>query len=262
MDTVLILDDCGHANPYHLFYYMIGQFKSSGLDTGANIVRYYYPQTDCELAEQALTNLPSRFVREFLMRAETKYIGTTVEFIDRIPLSDEQWIFQYIRDLYKHIWSQCSQISGKYTYISRSKATCRRILNEPEYTDALESIGVHAYCMEGLSFINQIKLFAESEIITGPHGAAYSFAAFCKPGTLIYEIYKADNIKCHYSILANECDLKYKRFYDIESFDERTHDMTIDKESYIGSLSLLIASRQLSGADPIQSTSITAPGTG
>ena len=92
-----------------------------------------------------------------------------------------------------------------------------------------------------MTFIDQIKLFAESEIITGPHGAAFSFAIFCKPQTLLYEIYKADNTKAHYTILANECNLKYKRFHDVTHFNELSHDMTIDKESYIDSLNELIA---------------------
>jgi capsular polysaccharide biosynthesis protein len=100
--------------------------------------------------------------------------------------------------------------------------------------------------MEDLSFIDQIRLFAESEIITGPHGAAYSFAVFCQPGTLLFEIYKADNIKGHYPILANECGLQYKRFYGVNTFDEITHDMTINKESYIEELQNLIVFREFS----------------
>jgi hypothetical protein len=249
MDTVFIMKDAIHSNPYHLFYYMIGQLYASGMDKGeGRPVRYYYPPTDCILAEQAFSNLPARFIREFELRKDAQYIEPTFQSITEINRYDEQWIFKYIRGLYSHIWSQFKQIPGKYTYISRKKATCRRILNEGSYMDELESLGVNLYYMEDLSFIDQIRLFAESEIITGPHGAAYSFGAFCQPGTLLYEIYRADNIKGHYTILANECNLQYRRFYGIDAFDEITHDMTIDKESYIEELKILIIFRKLSGA--------------
>jgi hypothetical protein len=203
-------------------------------------IHYYYPECDNQMVESALNNLPKRFVREFTVRDNCKYLETTTNFIERIEPVDESWIFQYIRGLYEHIWSQYKQIKGKYTYISRKKAAVRRIINEDAYLDDLKGLDISVHFMEDLSFIEQIKLFAESEIITGPHGAAFSFAIFCKPQTLLYEIYRADNIKGHYAILANECNLKYKRFHHITDFNELTHDMTIDKQSYIDSLNELI----------------------
>ena len=253
MDTVFIMKDAVHGNPYHLFYYMIGQLRASGIDKQDNsTVRYYYPPTDCALAEQALSNLPARFLREFKLRDNTIYIEPTFQSITQISPFDEQWVFKYVRGLYAHIWSQFKQIPGKYTYISRKGAACRRILNEDEYMNELNTLGVQVYCMEDLSFVDQIRLFAESEIITGPHGAAYSFAAFCQPGTLLYEIYRADDNKGHYPSLANECSLQYRRFYGINTFDKTTHDMTIDKESYIEELRVLIIFRNFSSR-PTQS---------
>jgi len=236
MDTIYLMKNNEHKNPYHLFFYMLSYLKR--FDSG---IHYYYPECDNQMVESALNNLPKRFVREFSIRSNCKYLETTTNFIERIEPVDEGWIFQYIRGLYEHIWSQYKQIKGKYTYISRKKAAVRRIINEDAYLDDLKGLDISIHFMEDLSFIEQIKLFAESEIITGPHGAAFSFAIFCKPQTLLYEIYRADNIKGHYAILANECNLKYKRFHHVTDFNEATHDMTIDKESYIDSLNELIA---------------------
>ena len=229
-----------HKNPYHLFFYMLQLLKN--FDKGT---RYYYPICDNKMVEDALTNLPPRFVRDLIIRDGCKYIESTIESFERINPADEQWIFQYIRSLYQHIWSTCKQIKGKYTYISRCQALTRRILNEADYLDDLKQLGVSVYCMEDLSFVDQIKLFAESEILTGPHGAAFSFAVFCQPGTLLYEIYQADQIKGHYVSLANECGLRYKRFFDVD-FNQETHDMTINKESYIDSLRGLIEATSFS----------------
>jgi len=236
METAYLMKNNDHKNPYHLFFYMLSYLKT--FDNG---IHYYYPECDNQMVESALNNLPKRFVREFVVRDNCKYLETTTNFIERIEPADECWIFQYIRSLYEHIWSQYKQIKGKYTYISRKKAAVRRIVNEGEYLDDLSQLGVSVHFMEDMAFIEQIKLFAESEIVTGPHGAAFSFAIFCKPQTLLYEIYRADNIKGHYAILANECNLKYKRFHDVTDFNELSHDMTIEKESYIDSLNELIA---------------------
>jgi capsular polysaccharide biosynthesis protein len=220
-------------NPYHLFFYMIAQLRP--FDNG-DTVRYYYAKTTCALAEAALENLPPRFIRELVMRSDCTYIESKVERIERIDPLDEMWIFQYIRNLYKHIWSQYKQIKGKYTYISRSKAHVRRITNESEVLEGLKKLGISIYWMEDLSFIDQIKLFAESELITGPHGAAYSFASFSSPNTTLYEIYKADRDKGHYPILAHHCNLKYIRYFGVEHYNETNQDMTIDVESYLNSL--------------------------
>jgi len=218
---------------------MIAQFKTfDTADKGP--VLYYYPKSHCLLAESALENLPKRFIRQYVIQSDCEYIESTVKFIEYINPFDESWIFQYIRSLYQHIWSQYQQKKGKYTYISRSKATLRRITNESDYLDRLGQMGVSVYWMEDLSFIDQIRLFAESEIITGPHGAAYSFAVFCKPDTIIYEIYRADTMKGHYKSLANMCNLKYFRYFGIDSYDELLQDMTIDIQTYLDSLEAVI----------------------
>jgi hypothetical protein len=235
---VFILKDCMQENPYHLFFYMIAQLKP--FDNGSSPVYYYYPKTTCTLAESALDNLPTRFIREVELRSDRNYVETNFERIEQINPSDESWIFQYIRSLYEHIWAQYKQIKGKYTYISRCKAQVRRVTNESDALEGLKRLGVSVYWMEDLSFVDQIKLFAESELITGPHGAAYSFAIFSSPKTTLYEIYKADRGKGHYPILANECKLTYMRYFGLEHYNETNQDMTIDVQTYLDSLEAVI----------------------
>jgi hypothetical protein len=239
VEKVYILQNCGEENPFHLFFYMLAQFRN--IDNGSDTLKFYYPnEKHCYIREAALQALPPRFQRDTIRRDDCIYMESSVRDIFRIDMLDEQWIFHYIRDLYKHIFESFKQIKGKYSYISRRKAAVRRILNESEYTDALSLIGVTMYCMEDLTFIDQIRLFRESQIITGPHGAAMSFGIFCEPGTILFEIYRADNIKGHYPTLANECSLRYIRYDGVEEFNEVTHDFTIDSQEYIEMLKGLI----------------------
>jgi hypothetical protein len=236
VEKVFILPNCGDENPYHLFFYMFGQLRC--IDNGP--ILYYYPPSKSKLCESALANLPARFKRKTEITDDCICVESTFTFIKEIVKADEQWIFHYVRDLYKHIYESFKEVKGKYSYISRKKAAIRRITNEAEYLDSLTSIGVDVYCMEDLDFVEQIRVFRESEIITGPHGAAMSFLIFCEPGTIVFEIYKADSIKCHYTSLATVCSLKYMRYDDVDEFNEITHDFKINSQGYLEMLKGLI----------------------
>ncbi len=68
-----------------------------------------------------------------------------------------------------------------------------------------------SYKPELLTFKNQIKLFNNSSIIIGAHGASLANIIFCKPGTKIIEIIPADhpNRKCER--ISKILNLKYFR---------------------------------------------------
>ena len=226
------LANCGDYNPYHLLFFMIGCFKT--VDNGSSPIPYYYPSEPyCALRESALTHLPARFQRT---------IGNEPPGIGKY-----QWVltrndFLYVRDLYTSIWASTQRQRGKYTYISRKNSIRRRILNEPEMLDDLITLGFDIIYIEELSFEQQIRLFRESEIITGPHGAAFSFAIFCEPATILYEIYPLFGMKGHFVALAHDCSLRYMRCLDIVSFNKDTEDMVVNKDLYIESLQNLICS--------------------
>ena len=63
-------------------------------------------------------------------------------------------------------------------YISRSDAKHRRILNESEVVEQLQSFGFVAVELEGLSFHAQVALFAQAEVIVAPHGSGLTNLVF------------------------------------------------------------------------------------
>lgn len=56
-------------------------------------------------------------------------------------------------------------------YISRANATRRRIVNEADVISTVERFGFTPYKLENLTVEEQIRLFANAEIVVGPHGA-------------------------------------------------------------------------------------------
>ncbi|MDJ0533050.1 MAG: glycosyltransferase family 61 protein [Xenococcaceae cyanobacterium MO_207.B15] len=63
-------------------------------------------------------------------------------------------------------------------FISRRKALGRRIINENEVIEALKPLGFSTYILEDMSYIEQVKLFAQAKIIVAPHGAGLTNLLF------------------------------------------------------------------------------------
>ena len=68
-------------------------------------------------------------------------------------------------------------------YVTRRLARCGRFTNEQELEPILLDHGFEIIEAERLSFIEQVRLFSQAEVVTGPHGAGLTnilFAESCK----------------------------------------------------------------------------------
>jgi len=73
-------------------------------------------------------------------------------------------------------------------FISRAQAARRRILNEAAVAALLAKHGFRAVDPGTLSFREQVEIFADAEIVVGPHGAGLTNAAFMAPGGAVVEL--------------------------------------------------------------------------
>ena len=73
-------------------------------------------------------------------------------------------------------------------YISRAKASRRRLVNESEVWRVLEEAGFEQVLMEDLSFEEQVALMQETAALVAPHGAGLTNMLFCPEGTDVVEI--------------------------------------------------------------------------
>src|SRR5690606_41980726 len=69
-------------------------------------------------------------------------------------------------------------------YISRSRATKRRVKNEAELMPVLERWGFEVVFTEFLTYREQVALFFESRVITGAYGAGLTNAFFAQNATV------------------------------------------------------------------------------
>jgi len=100
-------------------------------------------------------------------------------------------------------------LQGKRIYISRRNAICRKVINEDEVERVLGRFGVETIYFENYSFEEQIKMFSQSDIVIGIHGAGLSNMIFLPEDSFVLEFQRhMPYSSCFYS-LANALDLNY-----------------------------------------------------
>ncbi|SDB58184.1 Protein of unknown function [Desulfonatronum thiosulfatophilum] len=73
-------------------------------------------------------------------------------------------------------------------FISRAKATRRRLANEDQVWPLLERQGFERVYMEKMPFSEQVDLMRETRVLAAPHGAGLTNMIFCPEGAQIVEI--------------------------------------------------------------------------
>ncbi|MCX5923345.1 MAG: glycosyltransferase family 61 protein [Candidatus Dependentiae bacterium] len=103
---------------------------------------------------------------------------------------------------------------SKKVFISRKDGFTRSIVNEDEIFVLFEEKGFKRYCLSKMSLLEQAVLFNGADVIVGAHGSALANIIFCKPNTMIIEIFQklydahfcnlAQDMKCNYFGLKTE----------------------------------------------------------
>jgi hypothetical protein len=94
-------------------------------------------------------------------------------------------------------------------YISRVKASYRRVINEAEVAVFLEGLGFKSVVLESMTVAEQALLFEAVEVVVASHGAGLTNTIFCKPGTKVIEIFSPSYVNVCYWSLVNQIGLDY-----------------------------------------------------
>jgi len=86
----------------------------------------------------------------------------------------------------------------KNIIISRKNATERKIINEATLEESLQSYNFKCISLESLSFIEQVTLFANANIVIATHGAGIANIIYSKKALLIELFPKQRNIRDAY----------------------------------------------------------------
>jgi hypothetical protein len=99
--------------------------------------------------------------------------------------------------------------TAKRILISRRKAASRRILNEDAVMAALRPLGFVDCLPEELSFSEQIRLFADAEVIIAPHGSGLTNVLFAQEAIVVELFGPPAYVRPDYFQLASAIGLKY-----------------------------------------------------
>ncbi len=94
-------------------------------------------------------------------------------------------------------------------WVSRSRAKWRKILNEDEVAALLRKHGFEPVQLEDLSFSQQVKLFADAEIVAGPEGANMSNLIFAPRGIRVLEMHPPRYVNPMFYSIASALEMEY-----------------------------------------------------
>jgi len=148
-------------------------------------------------------------------------------FIDNLlipenpPLSGkyDREILLELREIYQKesMTKQINIPKHNKIYVSRSKSTRRKVVNENELILLLKKNGFAVIHFEDYSFWEQVAMMHHTNVLISAHGAGLSNCLFMKPGNRVIELQKeakfGEYIDVLYKDLAEICGLNYDVLY-------------------------------------------------
>lgn len=121
------------------------------------------------------------------------------------------WAFEFLRQalIPQTILDSDDTNKIRRLYISRNKASSRRLLNEDEILENLQKKGFEKIFLEDYSLTEQIKLFATANSVIAPHGAGLTNLIFCPKNSKVLEIYSPNYVSVSYWNICNQVGLDY-----------------------------------------------------
>ena len=116
-----------------------------------------------------------------------------------------------------------NQLERSPVYISRAKATQRRVVNEAELVTLLERHGFTVVHAEDLSFVQQCQLFGWSGMLLGVHGAGLTNMVWAPRGCRILELAGEYRNPC-YGYLAGALEHQY----ELVPCEQQKQDLIVD----------------------------------
>ncbi len=88
---------------------------------------------------------------------------------------------------------------GRNLYLTRGSARHNRVVrNEDDVVAALATRGFERVDAGAHPVVEQIRMFAEADVIVAPHGAALANLAFCSPGAAVVELFPSGSLVADY----------------------------------------------------------------
>lgn len=144
------------------------------------------------------------------------------------------WVTQFLRE--RLLTDGYERVPGRRVYITRGTTKNNRaILNESEVIAALEARGFVAVNPGKLTIDDEIRTFAEADLVVSAHGAALTNIIFMGEGSRLIELFPASHVMpCYWKLAGTVPGLEYRYLCGVgaERQPDRTKmlvtDITVD----------------------------------
>ncbi|MEX2592748.1 MAG: glycosyltransferase family 61 protein [Anditalea sp.] len=213
--TGLLLSTPDDDNYYHCLFQIapkLWQIQKEGYDI-RQIDRFFLGLSNSGFQNEIISKLG--IPKEKIVNLKQQgYIQVQQLLVTPPYRRPEPWICKKLRETFLTNESQ-EHKTAKRLYISRNKASYRKILNETELLKVLEKYDFQMVQTEGMSIQEQANLYNNAEIVMAVHGAALSNIVFCRPHTKVIELRQ----KLHgmllgtvFEHLSSTCDLEHHTY--------------------------------------------------
>jgi len=118
-------------------------------------------------------------------------------------------VAKWVCDFLYELAPQSEHQGNRRLYISRENASFRRLVNEAEVFGLLEEQGFEKVHCEKLNVVEQRRIFHEAEIVVAPHGSGLTNLVWCRPGTVVMEIFPANYVDVAFWTHASQSRLRH-----------------------------------------------------
>jgi len=94
------------------------------------------------------------------------------------------WAIRFLRESYLPAVANLPR-RRQHTYLVRGSLTRRPVLNEEGVIDVMRRRGFQIVQSDKLSFVEQVRVFRDSEIVVSPHGAGLTNLVFCENASVL-----------------------------------------------------------------------------
>ena len=204
------MDKESAENPWHVWIDMISKFRLLEKRYSLEFENYIYI-----LSRQS--NYFDKVAKELF--PDLKYYvmppNTTWHFdhliVPSMSNTDDGVTVPELPNWLRHKFTLRGQKQNKKIWISRENSITRKVLNEQEIILALK--GWQIVKLESMSFLEQMKLFSNAEVVVAPHGAGLINLLWCYPKTKVIEFQDKNMLsKKVYPLLSHNLGLKHLTF--------------------------------------------------
>jgi capsular polysaccharide biosynthesis protein len=157
----------------------------------------------------------------FHIEAETLYIPSLPSKLGRVGV----WPVHFLRETFL----EKSPNTPVRLYISRRKATSRKLVNEEEIIRFLEGEGFIEFFPEDHSIVETAACFSKADFIVGVHGSGFANLAFIGKNTKVIDIVAPLHLDPYYWMLSNRNQSHYGYLFGKGKRAEEHKDLNVVK---------------------------------